>query len=183
MHNRQWAGTFRANGVCQCFCQIFFLSLSLLSPVSLPCMPQMFSLVAPTDRNLLARRKARSSPGERSTKPPVCTQQMQKASPSATSSLCHMDLRDLIQEGTFFLFFFFFFFNTSAYTSLFHIHRIKYKHTSKYGRCNSKIKFIGIHWHVHTRAGIQAATAWGYRECKNFNVLKRGTQGNYDRFI
>lgn len=80
----------------------FSLSLSLLSPVSLPCMPQMFSLVAPTDRNLLARRKARSSPGERSTKPPVCTQQMQKASPSATSSLCHMDLRDLIQEGTFF---------------------------------------------------------------------------------
>ena len=118
-------------------------SLPLLSSVSLPCMPQMFFLVAPTDRNLLARRKARSSPGERSTKPPVCIQQMQKAGPSATSSLCHMGLRDLIQEGTFFSFI------TSAYISLCHIHRIQYKHTSESGRCNSKIKFILLHMQAY----------------------------------
>lgn len=136
------------------FVNFVILSLFLLSsPLSLPCMPQMFFLVAPTDRNLLARRKARSSPGERSTKPPVCTQQMQKASPSATSSLCHMGLRDLIQEGTLFF---------SADISLCHIHRIKYKHTTKSGRDATPKLNSEIYTNRHTHAGIQAATVRGY---------------------
>lgn len=111
MHNRQSGNEMEHLGL-MVFANplvIFFipssLSFFLFSSLTLPCMPQMFFLVAPTDRNLLARRKTRSSPGERSTKPPVCTQQMQKPSPYATSLLCHMGRRDLIQNWMFFYFY------------------------------------------------------------------------------
>lgn len=68
--------TSLANGVCQSFCQ-FCPFAGSSNP---PCMPQMFFLVTPTDRNLLAvkkRKKALLSPRS-SVQSLVCTQQMQK---------------------------------------------------------------------------------------------------------
>lgn len=160
MHNRQWDETFRANGVCQSFSQFFYslLFLSSFPSLSLPCMPQMFFLVAPTDRNLLARRKARSSPGEKSTKPPVCAQQMQKASPSATNSMCHMGLRDLVQED-------FFFFFTSAYISFlpYTQHQMQ-THIQIWQRYNSKIKFTLTDTHMCTHTGIHSIRLQGVQE-------------------
>lgn len=101
-----------ANGVCQSFCTVFFY----IPP--LPYFPSLsfFFLSHATDvflrrsnrQESTGKKKRLGLPQERGVQsPPVCVRQMQKAGPSATSSLCHMGLRDLIQQRTLFSFFFF----------------------------------------------------------------------------
>lgn len=72
--HRQRHRTSSANGVCQSFCQ-FCPLCRLLQP---PCMPQMFFLVTPTDRNLLAEKKKALLSLRSGVQSLVCTQQMQK---------------------------------------------------------------------------------------------------------
>lgn len=108
---------------------IFFLTPTPSSLfLSLACH-RCFSLSLQQTGIYWQEEKARSSPGERSTKPAVCMQQMQKASPSATGSLRHMGFGDFTQEGTFVYLFIYY---ICRLTVLCHRCRIKHNNATQY---------------------------------------------------